>query len=157
MTVLCTRWRFDNCIFLKNYEKFVKLCLQLNCRTFLYICQLISAICLHLLADFSYWFTFVSCLFTKSAVCLQFQIFVYNFRYLFTISAVCLQFQLFVYNFSYLSTFVSCLLTFLLTDFQLFVYNLNFRAFEFFHFDEIFHKIIQKSIWHHLAGIWGTI
>ena len=49
-------------------------------RTFVYICQPISAICLHL-----------------SAVCSQFQLFVYNFRYLFTISAVCLQFQLFVY------------------------------------------------------------
>ena len=33
------------------------------------------------------------------------------------------------------SAFVSCLLTFLLTDFQLFVYNLNFRAkFEFLSF-----------------------
>mgnify|MGYP001237425636 CR=1 FL=1 len=43
------------------------------------------------------------------------------------LSAVCLQFQLLVYNFSYLFTIVSCLLTFLLADFQLFVFNLNFR------------------------------
>ena len=55
-----------------------KIVLQLNCRTFLYICQLISAICLHLLADFSYWFTFVSCLFTISAVCLQFDMLSFN-------------------------------------------------------------------------------
>ena len=39
----------------------------------------------------------------------------FNFLHL---SAVCLQFQLFVYNFSYLSTFVSCLFTFFVNNFS---------------------------------------
>ena len=34
----------------KNHEKFVKLCLHSHSRTIVYICQLISAICLHLSA-----------------------------------------------------------------------------------------------------------
>ena len=89
-------------------------------------------------------FTFVSCLFT--------------------ISYICLQFQLFVYNFSYLSTFVSCLLTFLLAEisclFTISAVCLQFEfscQIEFFHFVEIFHSKIQNSIWRHLVGILGTI
>ena len=55
MTVLSTRWPFDNCIkswilHFKKSWKFVKLCLHSHSRTFVYICQLISAICLHLSA-----------------------------------------------------------------------------------------------------------
>ena len=59
---LLTSWQFcpldgvliiaskDEFYFLKNHEKFVKLCLHSHSRTFVYICQLISAICLHLSA-----------------------------------------------------------------------------------------------------------
>ena len=48
-----------------------------------------------------------SCLFTFSAVCLHFQLFLYIYSCLFTFSADCWVFQLFIYIFSWLFTFFS--------------------------------------------------
>ena len=51
-------------------------------------------------------------LFTFSAICLYFQLFVYIFSCLFTFSAICLYFQLFVYFFSCFFTFLAICLYF---------------------------------------------
>ena len=68
----------------------------------------------------SFGFSRKTCLFTFSAICLHFLLFVYFFNSLFTFSTLCLLFQIFVYFFKYLFTFSNiCLL------FQLFVYILK--------------------------------
>ena len=55
-----------------------------------------------------------------SAVCSQYQLFVYNIRCLFIISALCLQYQLLVYNISHLLTISAACL-----QYQLLVYNIS--------------------------------
>ena len=65
-----------------------------------------------------------SCLFTFSAVCLHFQLFLYIYSILFTFSAVCLHFQLFFLHFQLFLYIYSCLFTFSADCwvFQLFIY-----------------------------------